>query len=101
MNTCKIKSDIEDIVIKSLISVESSITNAFKNNVQFKSNCFEIYGFDILLNDKFESKLIEVNLSPSLHCNSPLDLKVKGALLKDVFNLIGIVSNDTRDYVNK
>lgn len=42
INTFKIKSDIEDIIIKSLVSVESCITNAFKNNVQFKSNCFEI-----------------------------------------------------------
>lgn len=44
VNVNTIKEDIEDIVIKSLISVESTMTNAFKNNVQFRNNCFEIYG---------------------------------------------------------
>jgi len=50
-----------------------------------------------MLTDTFETKLIEVNLSPSLNCGSPLDLKIKGTLLKDVLNLTGIISNDTRD----
>jgi tubulin polyglutamylase TTLL4 len=34
--------------------------------------------------------LMEVNVSPSLHCTSPLDQKVKQELVKDVFNVIGI-----------
>lgn len=34
-------------------------------------------------------------------CASPLDLKIKGALIKDVFNLIGLVSNDSKDSVSK
>ena len=34
--------------------------------------------------------LLEVNLSPSLAFESPLDLKIKGNLLKDTFNLIGV-----------
>jgi len=29
-------------------------------------------------------------LSPSLNIDSPLDLKIKGNLLKDTFNLVGI-----------
>lgn len=77
------------------------MTNAFKNNIQFRNNCFEIQGYDIMLTDQLECKLIEINLSPSLHCGSPLDLKIKGTLLKDVFNLIGIVSTETRDQINK
>jgi len=34
--------------------------------------------------------LLEVNLSPSLAFDSPLDLKIKGNLVKDTFNLIGV-----------
>ena len=34
--------------------------------------------------------MLEVNLSPSLAFDSPLDLKIKGNLLKDTFNLAGV-----------
>ena len=34
--------------------------------------------------------LVEVNLSPSLAFDSPLDLKIKGNLIKDTLNLVGL-----------
>lgn len=37
----------------------------------------------------FRPWLLEINLSPSLATDSPLDLKIKGNLLKDTFNLAG------------
>lgn len=44
--------------------------------------------------------LLEVNLSPSLAFESPLDLKIKGNLLKDTFNLIGVRKPETYDSIN-
>ena len=40
----------------------------------------------------FSPWLLEINLSPSLAFESPLDLKIKGNLLKDTFNLVGVSS---------
>lgn len=34
-------------------------------------------------------------------CSSPLDLKIKGSLIRDVFNLIGIVANESKDSLSK
>ena len=34
--------------------------------------------------------LLEVNLSPSLATDSPLDVKIKSNLILDTFNLIGV-----------
>lgn len=38
----------------------------------------------------FSPWLLEVNLSPSLAFDSPLDLKIKGNLIKDTLNLVGL-----------
>lgn len=40
--------------------------------------------------------LLEVNLSPSLACDSPIDLKVKHSLFCDTMNLISIRKFDRR-----
>jgi hypothetical protein len=39
---------------------------------------------------------MEVNLSPSLATDSPLDLKIKTGLMLDIFNLVGIKKFDRR-----
>ena len=54
-------------------------------------NLFEIYGVDILLDAELNPWLMEVNLNPSLNCDSELDLKVKSKLLTDIFNIIGAI----------
>ena len=92
----KIFKKIEDIVIKTIISGENVINNATEMFVPYSNNCFELLGFDILIDDNFEPWLLEVNLSPSLNCDSPLDQKIKSNLIADLFNLAGVVHNDER-----
>ena len=53
-------------------------------------NCFELLGFDILVDENFKPWLLEVNLSPSLNTDTHLDFKVKGNLIADLFTLVGI-----------
>ena len=53
-------------------------------------NCFEVFGFDILLDSDMKPWLVEVNLSPSLAPDSPLDLTIKGTLMTDTFNMVGL-----------
>lgn len=40
--------------------------------------------------------LVEVNLSPSLACDSPLDMTIKGNLVTDTFNMINVKRFDRR-----
>ena len=63
-----------------------------------KNSCFEIYGFDILLDSKLKPWLLEVNISPSLSSSSPMDKKIKSTLICDTLNLIGVQPYDRKAY---
>jgi tubulin polyglutamylase TTLL4 len=62
------------------------MTNSYIKNVRYK-NCFELFGFDVLLDSNLQPWLMEVNFSPSLHIESPLDVKIKGELIAECFDL--------------
>lgn len=81
---------IEDLIIKTLISVESKIYNALEMFSVNNESCFELFGFDVLIDAALKPWLMEVNFAPSLNTDSPLDLKVKSQVLADLFNLIGV-----------
>lgn len=53
-----------------------------------ESVCFEILGFDILLDENLKPWLLEVNRSPSFGSDHQVDFDVKSRLLLDSFNLI-------------
>lgn len=61
-----------------------------------RTNCFEVFGFDILIDSDLKPWLLEVNLSPSLATDSPLDMTIKSNLLNDVFNLVGVKKFDRK-----
>ena len=48
---------INDVVWRTLKSVQE--------NLEQKQNCFEVYGFDIVLDEDLNPWVIEVNLSPA------------------------------------
>jgi hypothetical protein len=81
---------IEDLIIKTILSVEPLIHNGMEMYVPNKTNCFEWLGFDILIDENRHPWLLEVNLSPSMGCDSPFDQRVKSNLIADLFTLIGI-----------
>ena len=83
-------SKIYDIIIKSLMCIEEETKTQLKRANVHRSNCYELFGYDILLDSNLKPWLIEINLSPSLAYDSPLDLKIKANVVKDTFNLIGV-----------
>ncbi len=86
--------NIEDVIIKSIISVEFPVNSACKMFVPHRRNCFELYGFDILIDSDLKPWLLEVNLSPSLNCDTVIDMKIKSALICDLLNLVNTFEFD-------
>uniref|UniRef100_A0A8C8DS72 Tubulin--tyrosine ligase-like protein 5 n=1 Tax=Oryzias sinensis TaxID=183150 RepID=A0A8C8DS72_9TELE len=90
-DTTLLMSQIEDLIIKAVLSAEQQISTACKTFVPHKTNCFELYGFDVLIDSNLKPWLLEVNLSPSLSCDAPLDLKIKASMIADMFSLIKVL----------
>lgn len=86
----KIFSQIRDIVIKTLISAEACICGKIQKYFCRPDSCYELFGFDVLIDKSLKAWLLEVNIYPSLSLTSPLDSKIKYMLITDMFNLIGV-----------
>jgi tubulin polyglutamylase TTLL6/13 len=90
-NVKKIMARIDDIVLKTLCTVQPFIVNLYKTsqpNDTCSAVCFQILGFDILLDHKLRPSLLEVNHTPSFTTDSPLDRKVKKAVIKDCLKMV-------------
>ncbi|CAJ1448118.1 unnamed protein product [Effrenium voratum] len=85
---------INDLIVKTLLSVEPSISSRTRQVTGSRENCFELYGFDVLVDNDLKPWLLEVNLSPSMQAESPLDWQIKSSLLADTFNIVGVCSNE-------
>jgi hypothetical protein len=79
-----------------MIACEPALYAEYKKLSLPRLNCFELLGFDVLLDDELRPWLMEVNLSPSLACESPLDHLIKSNLIADLFTLIGVRQFDRR-----
>uniref|UniRef100_A0A3Q3VK93 Tubulin tyrosine ligase-like family, member 6 n=1 Tax=Mola mola TaxID=94237 RepID=A0A3Q3VK93_MOLML len=97
--TDKMWSDIEDSIIKTLISVHPILKHNYHTcfpSHTSGSACFEILGFDVLLDHRLRPWVLEVNHSPSFTTDSPLDREVKDALLYDTLVLINLSACNRR-----
>jgi len=98
-------SKIKALIVKSLIAVETPVVSAWHNGANYarRSNgannglpagpnqtCFELYGFDVLVDHKLRPWLLEVNTCPSLSSSSPLDKRLKTQLVADMLTLVGL-----------
>ncbi|ESO96908.1 hypothetical protein LOTGIDRAFT_214448 [Lottia gigantea] len=71
---------MNEVFILSLQSVQKIMIN--------DKHCFELYGYDILIDNNLKPWLIEINASPSLTASSKEDNELKCGLLNDVLNII-------------
>ncbi|KAJ3416377.1 Tubulin polyglutamylase ttll6 [Chytridiales sp. JEL 0842] len=119
---------ISDVVVKTLLTIQPQLSMALKACFPSKpfvtpsdptgsassepnkkagisyaadavsSQCFEILGFDIFLDNKLKPWVLEVNHSPSFTCDSPLDTEVKQAVIQDAFGLLNLNACTRKKY---
>jgi tubulin polyglutamylase TTLL6/13 len=62
--------------------------------------CFEILGFDILIDKTGKPWLLEVNHAPSFNCDTALDQQVKRGMLNDTFKIIKATVKEKQQIVS-
>nr|CDS17693.1 tubulin polyglutamylase TTLL13 [Echinococcus granulosus] len=100
----KIWHDIDDVILKVLMSglpvLRHNYRTCFPNHIE-TSACFEILGFDIMLDRKMRPYVIEVNHSPSFHTDSQLDKEIKEALIWDTLKLANFDAVDRKKCIEE
>ena len=51
-------------------------------------HCFEVYGYDVLIDEQLKPWLIEVNASPSLSSTTDMDRNLKMGIIGDAFQIV-------------
>lgn len=73
-------TEMEALIVRSLMSVQKVMIN--------DKHCFELYGYDILIDENLKPWLLEVNASPALTAETPADYDLKHAMLNDCFDVV-------------
>ncbi len=71
---------IDEIFIQSLRAVQPVMVN--------EKHCFELYGYDIIIDDELNPWLIEVNASPSMTSTTQSDRAMKHMLINDTLKIV-------------
>ena len=92
------KNFFKDIYPKIVYIIRLAV-GAGKYNINHlnRTNCFEIFGCDFILDQKYKPYLLEINLNPGLEISSPLISKLVPRMVDDALKL----TIDSKFYRNK
>ncbi|XP_060267219.1 tubulin polyglutamylase TTLL7 isoform X7 [Ovis aries] len=105
-DVAKFWSDISELVVKTLIVAEPHVLHAYRmcrpgQPPGSESVCFEVLGFDILLDRKLKPWLLEINRAPSFGTDQKIDYDVKKGVLLNALKLLNIRTSDKRKNLAK
>ncbi len=86
-----LRERIKACLIKTVCAVQPLLKHSYRTsqpNDYGNNKCFEVLGFDILLDQDLKPWLLEVNHSPSFTTDTPFDHQIKFDLLTDVLNIV-------------
>jgi len=81
------------MIIKTILSAFTKLKKCYWKNVRediVDSVCFEILGFDVLIDKDLKPWLIEVNHAPSFATETQFDIDLKQGLIRDTLKLVNL-----------
>lgn len=86
--------EMQMIILKALLAVQPSMIH--------DRHCFELYGYDIIIDSDLKPWLLEVNASPSLSANTREDYLMKTEMLHGMLDIVDMdnVLNGDEEHVS-
>lgn len=86
------------LVTKTILSAQPNIAQVYDSCFPTCYNdgycCFEVLGFDVMIDHRLKPWLIEVNHTPSFATDTPLDYDIKSKLIAETWDIIDCKAND-------
>ena len=101
-DTAALWKRIGEVCVKTIISVQPHLEHTYftcrrgRAEEDAGSGCFELLGFDIMMDHKLRPSLLEVNHTPSFRTDSPLDMTVKMAVLRGTMAMVNMTTDEHR-----
>ena len=92
----RVWGQVDELVVKACIAAEPTMSAETSRAIPTAArgepvrSCFQLFGFDVMLDADAKPWLLEVNCDPALGMGSPLDLKIKSQMLCDALNVVGM-----------
>lgn len=86
-----------NVIAKTILAAQPQLANVYDSCFPIANEgytCFEVLGFDILVDENLFPWLLEVNHTPSFATETPLDHDIKSRLLSEVWQVIDIPTAD-------
>ncbi|KAM8873670.1 tubulin polyglutamylase TTLL7 isoform 4-T4 [Spinachia spinachia] len=100
-DVAKFWGDVSELVVKTIIVAEPHVLHAYRmcrpgQPPGSDSVCFEVLGFDIILDRKLKPWLLEINRAPSFGTDQKIDYDVKKGVLLNALKLLNIRASDKK-----
>jgi tubulin polyglutamylase TTLL6/13 len=102
VDVVSLKKEIAAMIIKTLCSAQPILAHTYKScQPEDVTNgmCFEVLGFDVLLDENCKPWLLEVNHTPSFTTDTPLDKKIKYKVISDSLEIMNIALRHRKNYL--
>lgn len=91
-----LKVDWDQVIWTQVRAVCLKALVAAQNDMVYNPCCFDLYGIDVIIDDEYRCWILEINSSPSLATETPLDEIIKSKLIDDTIDLVNPIDFDRK-----
>lgn len=95
--------NLKRTLASAVLSAEHKFVDRAHKHVQYRGNCFELFGADILVDKNLKTWLVEINPDPDMSAGSnfPLAEQVKTEMLTQAMKLLGILPDEDDEKISR
>ena len=88
-NARVIWAEIEEMIVKTFFTIQPQLAHLYRTSQAKEPDCcFDLLGFDVMLDHKLKPWMLEVNHMPSFRADTEIDLIVKKNLIKNTLQIL-------------